>query len=166
MLPATVVTDSIGETRMKASIVKRLEALEKAVVQTTVPRLTIVDVHALPDADREGFWNGNTGILDRYAPPVADLPPGIITTMVVSLCPESRDEWRQTRGMTDAEQAANHARRIAEEDRREREAGWARLAAVPGGVNEQRPRAVWGYDRAGKPIYDDDPRLNFPVSEN
>jgi hypothetical protein len=91
---------------VKASILKRLEALERAVTQQTTPRLSIVEVHTLPDADRDAIWDGDTGVLNRYAPPGPDVQPGTISTVVISVSPACRDTWQQTRGMTDAERNA------------------------------------------------------------
>ena len=76
---------------MKASILRRLEALERAAKQHSTPRLRLVDVFQLPEADRNAYWPGDEHVLNRYAPPIPDMPPGIITTIVVGLNPESRE---------------------------------------------------------------------------
>jgi hypothetical protein len=91
---------------VKASILKRLEALERAVTQQTTPRLSIVEVHTLPDADRDAIWDGDTGVLNRYAPPGPDVQPGTISTVVISVSPACRESWLATQGMSDAERNA------------------------------------------------------------
>src|SRR5690606_23727290 len=104
---------------MRASILKRIEALEQAANTRTYPRLTFVDVLQFPDDDRNAYWDGDESVLSRYAPDVSDLPSDVIHTVVISLNPDSRDAWEATRDMTDDEQEAYDDARIRESERKE-----------------------------------------------
>lgn len=60
---------------MKTSILERLEALERAASQTAISRLRIIDLTQIPDEDRDAYWSGDVDVLNRYAPPIPDMPP-------------------------------------------------------------------------------------------
>jgi hypothetical protein len=126
---------------MRRDLLKRLEALEQAANTRTFPRLTFVNVLQLPDDDREAYWSGDVDVLNRYAPPVPDLPPGTIHTIIVTLNPESRSIWEQARGMSDEEYDAWDEQRIRESERKAPE-------PVPEAKSEAR------YDWNGYPIID------------
>jgi len=106
---------------MKASLLKRLQALEDATNRRVIPPLRLIDATKLPDVDRDAILNGDTDALNRIAPVVPDLPPGTVQAIVVSLNPESRDVWEATRGMSDDEYDAWNDARIRESERKEPE---------------------------------------------
>jgi hypothetical protein len=107
----------------------------------------------------DAIWDGDTGVLNRYAPPVPGRQPGTISTVVISLHAASRESWVATRGMSDAERNAYEERRIAEEDRVDHLREMQRRTEPPLGMNEERPRSIWGWAADGSPIWDDDPQF-------
>jgi hypothetical protein len=131
---------------MRRNLMKRLEALEKAVNKTTVPKLMMIDADRLPDADRDRFWAGDTAVLGLPDNPM----PGTISTVVISVSPACQESWRATRGMSDAERNAYEERRIREEAHAEHLRAMERRTAPPPGMNEPSIR----YDASGYPISD------------
>lgn len=113
-----------------------VESWLKEVDQTTIPRLVLADVTDFPDDERDAYWQGDSGVLDRYAPTVPGRDQGTITAVVIDLSPACRESWLQSRDMTDEELDRHEARRIAEQDRADRAAQWARRTAPPDGVQE------------------------------
>lgn len=120
---------------MKSDVLRRLEALERALSPVVYPVLTITEVHRQPDAIRERYWNGDMTALD--IPSYPDLPPGTIHTIIVDLGAESRDAWEQTRNMTDDEYEAWDEARIREKEQ-------APSTAVVHTTPEPR-FDIWGY---------------------
>lgn len=122
---------------MRASILKRLEALEQAVNRHARPQLRFVDVLQFSDDDRDAYWDGDEAVLSRYAPDLPDLPSDIIHTVVVSLNRDSRDAWEATRHLTDDELDAYNDALIQESQRK---------APNPVPEPKQEPRFdQWGY---------------------
>lgn len=131
---------------MNPKLLKRLDALERAVNQTTIPRLSIVDVTDFPDDDRERYWSGDTGIIDRHALTIPGMDPGTITAVIIDLNLACRESWLQTRDMSDEALERHEARRIAAEDKADQEAHRARMTAPPDVVSEPEMRFdQWGY---------------------
>jgi hypothetical protein len=144
---------------MRATTRKRLLALEAAAKLTTARPLVLIDVMKLPEADRDAYWSGDDVLLTRYGARDGDeAAPGTIHTLVISLHLESRREWLTTRDMNEEELEDHEQRQIHEEARREREAQAERERASLAVFRDAHPRAVIGYDREGRPVYDDDPR--------
>lgn len=142
---------------MKATTLKRLDALEQVANQASRPPLCLFEAHRLPPDDRAAFWAGDDAVLTRHGlTDEADSPN--VRVVVISIHPEARDKWRETAGMDDAGLEIHEQREILNEQLREREAAERERAALDA-AKEQRPRAIWRYEPDGTPIYDDDPRL-------
>lgn len=151
---------------VRNDLLKRLEALERTATLRTLPPLTLVNVTAWPDDDRDAYWAAEArgdeaalGVLiERYTGRKAEpVPSGYIGTVVVSLGPLCREDWLTARGGDEDEDAV--IQRILQEDQDERERERQDQIDAAKAAAEQRPRAVWSYDADGTPIFDDDPRL-------
>lgn len=51
---------------MRASILKRLDALERAADQATMRPLVLIESHLFDPVDRDAYWAGDDGVLKRY----------------------------------------------------------------------------------------------------
>lgn len=107
---------------MKASILKRLEALEAAATAVTARPIVLIDITKLPDADRDAFWSGDDMVLTRYGLPDGPVAPGRVHTLVISIHPETREAWVSTVDLDDDDLDEYEQRMIREEERRERKA--------------------------------------------
>lgn len=86
-------------------------------------------------------------------------PAGMIHTIVIVLNPECRAKWLTTVNMDDDDLEEFEQREILNEQRREQEAREQQERAKLEAWREAQPRAIIGHDRAGNPVYDNDPRM-------
>jgi hypothetical protein len=119
---------------MRATLLKRIEALEAAAKQATARPLVLVDVTKMPEHERDAYWAGDDAVLTRHgARDGEDVEPGTIHTLVISVHEAARDAWQSTGELDDDALEAQERREEAEGRRRaaeERErAHRARIAA-------------------------------------
>lgn len=126
---------------MKADILRRLEALERTVDQTSRPPLRLIDVLTLEALDRDEYWSGPEGeiaVLTRIGVPL-DIPAGSgIRTIIVDVGAASRDRWHATAGLDDDALEAVEQREILNDRRREKEDRHAKERAVMDAIRNQQ----------------------------
>lgn len=111
---------------MKAELFRRLERLEKAVNQTTVPRLVLVDVTDFADDQRERYWSGDDSVLG-----LPDDTGGGIHAVVIDLNPACRKSWLHTRDMSDEDVERYEERRWREEEQAQQIRGVTEVQKEP-----------------------------------
>lgn len=102
---------------MKTATLKRLDRLDRLANLKEQPPIQLIDVTTFSDADREAYWAGTYPLPDTPD----GVPAGVVHTIVISVNPDVRDLWRETRDLDDAALEAVERRRD-DEDRRERAA--------------------------------------------
>ncbi len=135
-----------------------IDITESSHERATISPLHLVDVMTFDPVDREAYWSGPDGeitVLTRIGEPV-DAPAGFgIHTIVIYLHESSRDKWEATRDLDCDDLERFEQQAVREDERREQvdrdESEAAKLAAI----RTNRPPAVIGYDREGRPVYDD-----------
>ncbi len=138
---------------MKPIILRRLEALERVVDQSSRPPVQLIDVLKLDPVDREACWSGPEGeiaVLSRMGVPVGGESTGHIHTIQIDIHPESRDRWLETHDLDETALDDYEQRVIFEDQRRKREERDARERAAMDAVKAAEPR----YDYAGYPLQD------------
>jgi hypothetical protein len=136
---------------VKAYIRKRLDALDAPASRAALRPFVLIDITKLPDADRESYWCGDDAVLTRHGARVGvESSPGTIHTPVISLHPESRQEWLITRDMDDDDLEAYEQRMIREDACRKREAQAEQERQKTEAMN-----AKVRYDYSGYPTIDD-----------
>lgn len=145
---------------MKASIIKRIEALEQAAVQVARHPLILIDVTKFDSPDRSAYWDGDNTVLTRYGLQEEPVEAGTIHSIVIDLHPQARERWLETRDLDEGDLDAFEQQRTLDDRRRAKagreQAERERLAAIAAA----EPRAVIGWDREGNPVFDGDPGVS------
>lgn len=137
---------------MKASTLKRLADIGQAVDRASLQPLVLVAMAKFDPVDRDAYWDGDDAVLTRYgARDGAESSPGTVHTLVISLHPESLQEWLTTRDMDDDDLEAYEQRHIHQQERRKRDAREERERAA---LEAVRDAGRVRYDYSGYPIND------------
>lgn len=134
---------------MRTAVLKRLDDLEAAARVRSRPPVALFDAR---DVDPDNM----TVFLESV--PATD-QRGEIAAVIITVHPACRDDWLATRHLDDDQLQEETERRLLRGDQAEREAQRQKLIDQAVQAAESRPRAVWGHDTNGLPLYDDDPRI-------
>ncbi len=77
---------------MRASILRRLKALEAVAQQATTQPLVLIESHLFDPVDRDAYWAGDDAVLTRYgARDGAQSLPGLHPFLSVSILGRGRN---------------------------------------------------------------------------